>query len=134
VKQLGWKVYEFNGNYYYVASHNKYVTSKTTYIDAASVADVGLPAGWYEIDAEGKMIIPEPLNGPQAEGYFYIDNVKQLGWKLYEYEGAYYYVASHNKYITSKTAYLTKADLAVVGLDLPAGYYEFDAEGKMILN
>ena len=74
--------------------------------------------------------MPEPLNGPQADGYFYIDNVKQTGWKLYEYNGDYYYVAAHNKYITNKSAYLAKADLAALGL--PAGYYEFDAEGKMI--
>ena len=94
---------------------------------------MNLPGGYYEFDAEGKMILPEPLNGPQSDGYFYIDNVKQIGWRLHKYNGNYYYVAAHNKYITNKTAYLAKADLESVGLNLPAGYYEFDAEGKMIL-
>ena len=92
-----------------------------------------MPSGYYEFDAEGKMIMPEPLNGPQADGYFYIDNVKQLGWKLYEYNGDYYYVAAYNKYITSKSAYLANKDFIAIGLNLPSGYYEFDAEGRMII-
>ena len=131
VKQVGWKVYEYDGAYYFVAAFNKYVTNKTSYLDATVLAGTGLPVGYYEFDADGKMIMPEPLNGPQADGYFYIDDVKQVGWKVYEYDGAYYFVASCNKYVTNKTTYLDATVLA--GTDLPVGYYEFDAEGKMVV-
>ena len=131
VKQLGWKVYEYKGNYYYVAGYNKYVTSKNAYLDATVLAGINLPVGYYDFDAEGKLIVPEPKNGPQDDGYFYIDNVKQLGWKVYEYKGNYYYVAGYNKYVTSKNAYLDATVLA--GINLPVGYYDFDAEGKLIM-
>ena len=131
----GWKLYEYNGSYYYVATNNKYVVSKSVYLANKDFVAVGLnlPSGYYEFDAEGKMIMPEPLNGPQADGYFYIDNVKQLGWKLYEYNGSYYYVAAHNKYVTNKSVYLANKDFAEVGLNLASGYYEIDAEGKLII-
>jgi hypothetical protein len=56
VKQLGWKVYEFNGDYYYVAAYNKYVTNKTTYLDAKVLAGTGLSVGYYEFDENGKLI------------------------------------------------------------------------------
>ena len=131
VQQKGWKVYEYNGDYYYVASYNKYVTSKRMYLDSTVLAGINLPVGWYEFDAEGKLIMPEPKNGPQDDGYFYINNVQQKGWKVYEYNGDYYYVASYNKYVTGKRMYLDSTVLA--GVDLPVGYYEFDAQGKMIL-
>ena len=78
------------------------------------------------------MIIPPPINGPQADGYFYVDNVKQTGWRLHEYEGNYYYVGSGNKYVVNGTATLTKEELAKFGLDIPAGKYYFDAEGKLV--
>ena len=131
----GWKLHKINDAYYYVASQNKYVTNKSVYLSANDFKEVGLnlPSGYYEFDAEGKLIIPAPKNGPQADGYFYIENEKQLGWMLYEYEGAYYYVAAYNKYITNRSAYLAKSDFAVVGLDLPSGHYEFDENGKLII-
>ena len=134
IKQKGWHLYEYNGDYYYVGSGNKYVANATASLAAADLAQYGLnlPAGKYSFDAEGKMIIPPPINGPQADGYFYVDNVKQTGWKLHEYEGNYYYVAAYNKYVVDAYATLSAADLAQYGLDLPAGKYYFDAEGKLI--
>ena len=139
VKQLGWKIYKYEGSYYYVAAHHKYVTGTTAYVDAIvlgdSDLDIELPVGYYEFDADGKLIIPEPLNGPQADGFFYLNNVKQLGWKIYKYEGAYYYVAAHHKYVAGKTAYVDAIVLGDSDLDieLPVGYYEFDADGKLII-
>ena len=131
VKQKGWKVYEYEGNYYYVASGNKYYVSKRVYLDSTVLAGIDLPAGWYEIDAEGKVIVPPPKNGPQDDGYFYIDSVVQKGWKVYEYEGNYYYVASGNKYYVSKRVYLDSNVLSGTGLSV--GWYEIGSDGKIII-
>jgi hypothetical protein len=80
------------------------------------------------------IVIPEPKNGPQADGSFYINDVKQTGYKLVEYNGDYYFIGDYNRYITNKTHYLTVARLAAVGLELPAGNYQFDAQGRLVLD
>ena len=131
VAQKGWKVYEYNGDYYYVAAYNKYYTSKHVYLDSKVLEGINLPVGWYDIDEEGKVIIPPPKNGPQDDGYFYIDSVAQKGWKVYEYNGDYYYVAAYNKYYTSKRVYLDSTVL--VNVSLPVGYYDIDENGKIIV-
>jgi len=128
VKQLGWKVYEFEGDHYYVAAYNKYVTGKTTYLDKTVLEGTPFQPGYFEFDADGKMVLQ---NGPSDDGYFYIDGVKQLGWKVYEFEGDHYYVAAYNKYVTGKTTYLDKTVLE--GTPFQPGYFEFDAEGKLVL-
>ena len=71
-------------------------------------------------------------NGPQADGYLYIDDVKQLAYQLVEYEGNYYFISDGNKYVAGKTAYVAATHMKALGLS--AGYYEFDATGKMILD
>ena len=131
VRQNGWKIYEYEGNYYYVASGNKYVKNSRMYLSTEVWADMPLPAGWYNFDADGKLIIPNPKNGPQDDGYFYINSIKQTGWKIYEYEGNYYYVASGNQYVKNARMYLSTEVWA--DMTLPAGWYNFDASGKLIL-
>ena len=136
-KQTAYKMVEFDGAYYFIGDYNKYIVSKIKYLSSAHLAAVGLdiPAGNYEFDAEGKLIIvvPEPKNGPQDNGYFYINDVKQTAYQLVKYEDAYYFIGDYNKYVVNKKMYLSSARLAAVGLDLPAGNYEFDAEGKLII-
>jgi hypothetical protein len=78
------------------------------------------------------IVIPEPKNGPQADGTFYINDVKQAGYQLIEYNGDYYFVGDYNKYAVNKTLYLSKTRLAAAGLDLLAGNYYFDTDGKMV--
>ena len=90
-----------------------------------------IPAGWYEFDDEGKLIIPPPKNGPQDDGYFYIDSVIQIGWKIYEFDGNYYYVASQNKLVKGKSMYLNSN--VWDDMPIPAGWYEFDDEGKLVI-
>jgi hypothetical protein len=138
VKQTGYKLLEYNGNYYFVGDYNKYAVNKFVTLTRARLDEAGLtdvPAGKYEFDAEGKMIIviPEPKNGPQADGFFYIDDVKLTGYQLLEYNGAYYFIGDFNKYVVNKSVTLTRERLASVGLDLPTGKYNFGADGKLIL-
>ena len=62
---------------------------------------------------------------------FYVDSVVQTGWKVHFYNGDYYYVAAYNKIVKGERMYL---DYKVLGdLDLREGWYEFDSDGKLIL-
>ena len=99
----------------------------------------GLSAGYYTFNAEGKMVIEttdEPSvpetdtkNGVHGD-YFYINGEKQLAYKLIEYQGYYYYVSDGHKVAKNVKLYLNKV---LEGTGLSAGYYSFDAEGKMVI-
>ena len=85
--------------------------------------------GYYEFGADGKMVIK---NGADADGYFYLNGVKQKAYRLIEFEGGYYYIAEYHKYVTGKKVYLAQDVLA--GTNFVSGYYEFGADGKMVIN
>ena len=74
----------------------------------------------------------ELKNGPQEDGYFYINGVKQSCYQLVEYEGHYYFINDGHRIAKNAKIYLSGK--FIEGTDLVSGYYEFDAEGKMILN
>ena len=88
-----------------------------------------LTAGRFYFDADGKMVIK---NGPQEDGTFYLNNVQQKCYQLVEFEGNYYFVNDGYKIVKDRTLYLS--DKFLVGTDLTAGRFYFDADGKMILN
>jgi hypothetical protein len=119
---------EYNGDYYYIGDYNKIVTNKKVYLASEILKGTPFTAGYYEFDAEGKMI---RKNGPQADGFFYINGVKQKAYQLIEYEGEYYYICDFHQYAKSKKIYMNSDVLK--GTGFAAGYYEFDADGKMIL-
>lgn len=114
-------LFEIDGDYYYaywggvVRTNGKYYVD-TTYCD--------LPVGNYTFGADGKM-----LNGPaEVDGtlYFY-DTGKTGTCGLYEFEGNYYYSYWGGVLKTNGKYYVENSFC-----DLPAGNYEFDAEGKML--
>ena len=61
-----------------------------------------------------------------------IDDVKQTRYKLVEFEGDYYFINDGDKIAKNTRLYLSAT--YVKGTDLSVGYYNFDAEGKLILN
>ena len=104
---------------------NGMVTSVETYV--AKTNDL-LKAAKYTFDAEGKLIklegLHEDLNGNLC---YYVDYVKNYAG-LVEVDGSFYYIASDLKAVKNCTYYVTKTN------DLkPAGYYTFDADGKMVI-
>lgn len=125
VKQLAYQLVEFEGNYYYISDGHKLAMNTRLYLNKA-LEGTGLKAGYYEFDAEGKMIL---LNGPY-NGYFYKDGVKLLAYQLVEFEGNYYYISDGNRLAMNTRLYLNKV---LEGTGLPSGYYEFGADGKMII-
>lgn len=125
-KQKAYKLCEYNGDWYFVAEYNKIVRNQRRYINADAVKGTGFQAGYFDFGADGKMV---PRNGPNEDGYFYIDNVKQKAYKLCEYNGDYYFVSEYHKYAVNQTRYLSETNLKGTGFS--AGYYKFDENGKM---
>ena len=118
-----------NGDFYFIGDYNKYVVNKTMYLSSARLAGTGLQAGYFDFGADGKMILK---NGACDDGYFYINGVKQLAYQLVRDDnGDFYFIGDYNKYVVNKTVYLSSARLAGTGLQ--AGYFDFGADGKMIL-
>ena len=133
IKQDANQLIAFEGYFYFIGEDGKYVFSQTIYLGEEYLEGTGLPAGEYEFDETGKMIIPEEnvKNGPDADGYFYLNNVRQAANQLIEFEGSYYFIREDGKYAVSENLYLSEEILA--GTGLPAGEYEFDETGKMII-
>ena len=114
-----------DGDEYRYFKRNGMVTSVETYV--AKTNDL-LKAAKYTFDAEGKLMklegLHEDLNGSLC---YYVDYVKNYAG-LVEVDGSYYYIASDLKAVKNCTYYVTKTN------DLkPAGYYTFDADGKMVI-
>ena len=126
IRQKGYKLVEFEGNYYFI-NGEKLTVSKRGYLSAQFVEGTPLKAGYYDFDETGKILLK---NGP-VDGYFYINGIKQKGYKLVEFEGNYYFI-NGEKLTVSKRGYLSAQ--FVEGTPLKAGYYDFDETGKIILN
>ena len=93
-----------------------------------------IKAGSYTFDAEGKLVI---LNGIIGD-YLYFNGVKTEPYKLYQYEGNYYYIGDGQRIVRNATRYLSTEKLNGATFDdgtmIKAGSYTFDAEGKLILD
>ena len=114
-----------DGDDYRYFKRNGMVTSIETYV--AKTNDL-LKAAKYTFDAEGRLMklegLHEDLNGNLC---YYVDYVKNYAG-LVEVDGSFYYIASDLKAVKNCTYYVTKTN------DLkPAGYYTFDADGKMVI-
>jgi hypothetical protein len=105
------------------------VVNKTVYLTATNLVGTNFKPGYYIFGADGKMVVK---NGPDADGYFYVNGVKQIAYQFIEFNGDYYYVGDYHKYAVNKRIYLTASELISTGLT--PGYYNFGADGKMILN
>ena len=144
-------VQDAEGNYYYINSGKKAVKNSTYGISEARANGL-LPAGTYEFGADGKMINvpteepdvpvdpdtpvePEPVkNGlvidADGEIRYYVDGVATYAGLVQDAEGNYYYINSGKKAVKNCTYGISEA--RANGL-LPAGKYQFGADGKMIL-
>ena len=133
--ESGVKVYagliQIDGDYYYVNSSCQVVTTKHYWVNRPN--DL-LPAGFYDFGEDGKMINPpKPVDhtksGIVTENgamYYYVDGVKTYAG-LIQIDGDYYYVNSSCKVVTTPHYWVNRPnDL------LPAGFYNFGADGKMI--
>ena len=132
---------QIDGDYYYVNSYCKVITNQRYWVSKTN--DL-LPAAFYNFDADGKMTdapIPTPDPDPNpdpdpevkngivsedGELYYYVDGVKTYAG-LIQIDGDYYYVNSYCKVITSQRYWVSKTNNL-----LPATFYTFGADGKMV--
>ena len=124
---------EVDGAYYYVRSDYTLVKNAEHYVYKTN--DL-MEIGTYEFDADGKMVIPEePQPDPEKNGfydedgktYYYVDGEKTYAG-LIEVNGAYYYVKSDCSVVKDCSYFVwTTNDL------MDQDWYDFDADGKMII-
>ena len=131
----GVKVYagliKIDGDYYYVNSSCKVVTTSHYWVNRTNGL---MTAGFYDFGADGKMIDPPVVKDPTKNGivaedgtlYYYVDGVKSYAG-LIEIDGDYYYVNSSCKVVTTYHYWVNHTN----GL-MPAGFYDFGTDGKMI--
>ena len=92
----------------------------------------GVEPGMHYFDADGKMFIPDTVNGKRAivaengKLYFTIDGVKMVNG-LYELDGAYYFARYDGTLVTNGSAYVETTELS------GNGWYGFGADGKLIM-
>ena len=119
ISQYG--LYCIDGYYYYFNSSFAAVTG-TYYITKTNGL---MDAGNYNFDEDGKMIF-DGLRKINGELYYY-ENGELTRAGLIEINGSYYYINSAGKAVTG-TYYITNTN----GL-MDAGNYNFDEDGKMII-
>jgi len=127
VRQKAYQLVEFEGDYYFIGDNHMLARSCTLYLGEDFVAGSRLTAGYYEFDADGKLVVK---NGP-VNGRFYIDGVMQRAYQLVEYEGDYYFISDSHMLAKNCTLYLGESFVA--GTAFNPGYYEFDADGKIVI-
>ncbi len=92
----------------------------------------GVEPGMHYFDADGKMFVPDTVNGKRAivaengKLYFTIDGVKMVNG-LYELDGAYYFARYDGTLVTNGSAYAETTELS------GNGWYGFGADGKLIM-
>ena len=92
----------------------------------------GVEPGMHYFDADGKMFVPDTVNGKRAivaengKLYFTIDGVKMTNG-LYELDGAYYFARYDGALVTNGSAYVETSLLS------GNGWYGFGADGKLIM-
>ena len=137
-------LFEWNGNYYYARSNYSLVAGYSYYVPAVAGK---FPAGSYEFNEDGTMVIPgapeEPGNPDNPDepaekkngiyevngklGY-YIDDVWQQGKGLIEWNGNYYYVKGNGTVVAGTDYYISTTN----GLFAP-GVYNFNEDGTMVV-
>ncbi len=122
LRQSAYQLVKSGEDYYYVGDGHKVAVNKSVYTTINGVK------GYYWFGEDGK------LSGSFVKNdYVYINGVQQKAYQLVKVDNDYYYVCDYHKIAKGRKLYLSAAQFEKVGLDYKAGYYEFDAEGKLIL-
>ena len=115
--------------YFFNAGSGKMYKDATMWVPANSY---GVEPGMHYFNAEGKMFVPDTVNGKRAiitengKLYFTIDRVKMVNG-LYELDGAYYFARYDGTLVTNGSAYVETSLLS------GNGWYGFGADGKLIM-
>jgi glucan-binding YG repeat protein len=122
-------IIKIDGEIYYAGTGGIIVTNTTKLVYSGYTNGL-VPPGTYEFDAEGKMKYANGIHEIDGILYYFVDAVKTHAGVI-QIGDDYYYAATGGVIVrnTSKFVYFGYAN----GLVAP-GEYEFDADGKMIIN
>ena len=118
--------------YFFNAGSGKMYKDATMWVPANSY---GIEPGMYYFGAEGKMVIPDMVNGEKkivevgGKLYFTIDGARMKNG-LYELDGEYYYVNYDGTLAVKCSAYVSVSE-SIESLDKD-GWYGFGADGKLV--
>ncbi len=128
LRQNAYQLIQLNGDYYFIGDGHQYAKNCKVYLSGSFIEGTDFTAGYYEFGADGKLIIK---NGAWSDGYFYLNGVRQEAYQLIKFEGDYYFINDGHKYAKNCKVYLSGS--FIEGTDFTAGYYEFGADGKLII-
>ena len=130
-KQTRFQLIKYGNDYYFINDNDFYAKNTKLYLSSTYLSGTDLPAGLYEFGADGKMIISVTKNGPQDDGYFYINGARcQKLYRFVEFDGDWYFINDGYKYAKNARLYLGNAFLE--GTDFAPGYFVFGADGKLV--
>ena len=119
----------------YVIDGKTYLFNKSGYmLIGVGPSFVGGETRYYIGDENG---VASLYTGPYGN-YFYKDGVQQNAYKLVECNGDFYFISDRHMIARSVRLYMSEKFVAGLkladGAPLKVGYYEFGADGKMIVN
>ena len=128
---------QWNGDFYYVNDNSKIVKNTRKFVNTTNgltFADgTAVPRAYFDFDENGKMLL---LNGV-VDDYFYINGVKAKPYYgLVQWNGDFYYVNDNSKIVknTRKFVNTTNGLTFADGTAVPRAYFNFDENGRMIIN
>ena len=131
IRQLAYNLVKVGDDYYFVGDNHAVVRNRSVYLGDKAVK-AGLNAGYYYFGADGKMELKNGIVGD----YYYINGIKAVPYYgLVKWEGNFYYVNDGGKIVRNMSKFVNTTN----GLTFDNGdlvqrtYYDFDADGKMVL-
>ena len=130
---------KIDGYYYYIKSNGSAVRSpsadSTVRYYVSNVNDTGFKSAYYCFDNEGKMVTDGLVKESDGTIAYYKNGVRTHAG-LIKVDGAYYYIKSNGTAVrsTSEGATIRYYVSNVNDTGVPVGYYEFDSDGKMVMN
>ena len=123
-----------NGDYYYFGLKYYAVTNGSYYFPDEKMNGLFEKGGTFNVDADGKVIIPVPKDGIVEENgklYYYENDVKVQKGLVKDENGDYYYFGLRYYAVTNGSYYFP--DEKMNGLFEKGGTFNVDADGKVII-
>ena len=126
--QTAYQIVKLDGAFYFVYDGNKIAKGCRLYLSGQYAEAAGVTEGYYWFNEDGTLNLGTHVKGD----YVYVDGLMAKAYQLVKVDGDIYFVYDSHKIAKDCTLYLTAkfADK----YDLPVGWYEFDADGKLITN
>ncbi len=138
-KLKAYQLVEVDGDFYFIGDRHEIVKNQKVNLTDARINGLtyedGTPilAGAYEFDENGKMIMREGIVG----NYIYKNNVQQKAYQLVEVDGDFYFIGDRHEIVKNKRIYLNEERINGLtyadGTPITVGYYNVDADGKLII-